>query len=364
MEEKFKCPRCGFEQSPTEDCRKCRVKIPKYLDLQKRRRAVPDGGTQRRRAEDDQQTSEETPPKEDREVPVDKLKPIVKDTTNEKPQGISLNSEKFENKDGLTGVGELFDRTWDIYKRRAGTLIALYLLFIVFMIIPISVFVGIGFLFSKALPDIRVPLIAAGAVVGIIAGIITGFWGFGSFIFAVTDENLGIKGAFEKGWQKVWPFIWLFLLLFHIVTGGFLLFFIPGVIFIIWFAFAQFILARDDVKGMNALLKSKEYVKGYWFDVFVRLFVVWLISVGISMIPIIGIVLSILFVPFEMIFIYLIYLDLIAIKGDVAYLSSTGEKFKWVALGTLGYVVIPLIIIAIMGAALLNSLIFLKGMLK
>jgi hypothetical protein len=143
-----------------------------------------------------------------------------------------------------------------------------------------------------------------------------------------------------------------------------LLFLIPGVIFMVWFAFAQFILPNEGVKGMNALLKSKEYVKGYWVDVFGRLFIVWLISGAIGMVPIIGPILSILFMPFMMIFIYLIYEDLRSIKGDVAYSSSTGEKFKWIGISTLGYVIVPLIIIALMGASLMTSLFLLKGMLN
>jgi hypothetical protein len=65
-----------------------------------------------------------------------------------------------------------------------------------------------------------------------------------------------------------------------------------------------------------------------------------------------------------MIFIYLIYEDLRSIKGDVAYSSSAGEKFKWIGVGTLGYVVVPLIVIAIMGASLVTSLYFLKEMMS
>jgi hypothetical protein len=337
MEEKFKCPRCGFEQLPTEDCRKCRVNIPKYIELQKRRRAVPSGGTQGPPADSGQLPKEESVPP--------------------KPPEISPHI-------GLSGIGELFDRSWEIFKRRIGTLISLYLLSGVFLIVPFGIFIGIGYLFSLVFSDSKTALIASGAVVGIIAGSIAMFWGFAAFIFAVVDENLRIKDALEKGWLRIGAFTWLLSILGFIVMGGFLLFLIPGVIFMVWFAFAQFILPNEGVKGMNALLKSKEYVKGYWVDVFGRLFIVWLISGAIGMVPIIGPILSILFMPFMMIFIYLIYEDLRSIKGDVAYSSSTGEKFKWIGISTLGYVIVPLIIIALMGASLMTSLFLLKGMLN
>jgi hypothetical protein len=57
-----------------------------------------------------------------------------------------------------------------------------------------------------------------------------------------------------------------------------------------------------------------------------------------------------------MIFVYLIYEDLRSIKGDVSYPSSAGEKFKWIGLATLGYIIVPVTIIIFMGAAIMHSL--------
>ncbi len=176
----------------------------------------------------------------------------------------------------------------------------------------------------------------SGGIVGMVAGMIAASWGYAAFIFAVADEVLGIGDSLEKGGQKIGAFIWLLSIIGYIVMGGFLLFLIPGVMFAVWFTFAQFILAGEDEKGMNALLKSKEYVRGYFWDILLRLFIIWLVSGVIGIVPIIGPILSILFMPFMMIFIYLIYEDLRSIKGDVAYSSSTGEKFKWIGIGTLG----------------------------
>ena len=46
-----------------------------------------------------------------------------------------------------------------------------------------------------------------------------------------------------------WAFIWILSILGFIVMGGFLLFIVPGVIFTVWFAFAQFILAERTKRG-------------------------------------------------------------------------------------------------------------------
>jgi hypothetical protein len=190
------------------------------------------------------------------------------------------------------------------------------------------------------------------------------FWVFSAIVCAVSDETLGIRDSLEAGSKKLWSFIWIFLILGYIVTGGFLLVVIPGIIFSVWFFFSQFILAREDERGMNALLKSKEYVKGYSFDVFLRMFIIWIISAVIGSIPFIGWILSLFFVPFAMIFSFLIYEDLKAVKGDVAFNSSSGEKFKWIGAATLGYIVVPFLLIAFLGASVLTSLVFLSGMMK
>ncbi len=357
MEEKFKCPRCGFEQSPTEDCRNCRVNIPKYIELQKRRRAVPSGGAQRPQGSSPSDGAQ-VPPTDSGQLPKEEVvTPEPLDISPHKVEGFQAERE-------LPGIGELFERSWRIFKSRIGTLIALYLLSAVFFIIPVGIFIGIGYLFSMFLSGSKTALMMSGGFVGMIAGIIAASWGYAAFIFAVADKSLGIKDSLDKGWQRVGAFIWLLSILGFIIMGGFLLFLIPGVMFAVWFTFSQFILAREDERGMNALLKSKEYVRGYFWDILLRLFIIWVVSGVIGIVPIIGPILSILFMPFMMIFIYLIYEDLRSIKGDVAYSSSTGEKFKWIGVGILGYVVVPLIVIAIMGASLVTSLYFLKEMMS
>jgi len=363
MEEKFKCPRCGIEQPETEVCRKCRINIPRYIEIQKRRTASPGERVQRSRPKEDKQPSADYT-SEKRQRPPEK----TEQTRGEgklppKPPDSQYHREKSETNGKLVGIGDLFEKTWEIFKRRIGTLIALYLFTIALVLIPVGIFILVAYLISLTMPGSTEAMIIAGSIVGAIAGIIAGFWGFGSFISAVADESLSIKDALDKGGQKIWSFIWLYSLLGYIVPGGFLLFLIPGVLFLVWFAFAQFILPNEDEKGMDAILKSKEYVRGYWFDVLLRLFIIWLASIGIGIIPLVGSLLSILFVPFEMIFIFLIYEDLRSLKGDVSYPSSAGEKFKWIGISTLGFVVVPLIIIVLLGATLMSSLSHFKGMI-
>jgi len=263
----------------------------------------------------------------------------------------------------MRSLEELFRDSWELFKGRFVTLISLYLLSVVFLFIFLIVFIGIGYLLSTVFPENKNVMIAGGVLIGMIPGFMAMFWAIAAFTGAVVDETLSVKDALGKGWQRAGSFMWLSSLLGFLITGGFLFLIIPGVIFLVWFIFAQFIIFVEDDRGMNAILKSKEYVRGRWFEVFLRLLVIWLVAGGLGMVPIIGPILSLLFFPFTMIFIYLVYQDLRVLKGKgMIYHHSTGEKFKWIGVGTLGYIVFSIILIALMGAIITIPLLMFKGM--
>lgn len=242
----------------------------------------------------------------------------------------------------LRGIGELFRDTWEIYIRRVGVLMGLYLLALLMLLLPVGLFALISAAVSVFMSDLRGPLIAAGVLTGVVLGSIALFWGLAALVFAVADETLSIKAALERGWRRIWAFAWVFSLTAFIVTSGFLLLFIPGIIFSVWFFLSQFTLAAEDERGMRALLKSKAYIKGKFFDVFLRLLAVWIVSVVIGMVPVLGPVLSILFVPFMMIFSWLIYDDLRPKSEDFHFVCTSGEKAAWLGIGALGFLIVPL----------------------
>jgi hypothetical protein len=366
MAEKMTCPRCGVAQPPTETCSSCGVHIQRYIELKKSRYIVPSRDAQHRRDEERRESdrralreklAEKPPPPRDREedTQYEEMHPPEEEITQVELTGLQSS---------LTGIGDLFQSTWDIFKMRFWALIALYLLSIVFFAGVFGIFFGSGFFLSRLFSGAQNVILAGSGVVGAIAGLIAMCWGIAAFVCAVADESLSIRDALSEGSQKIWSFLWVFTLFGYIIAGGFFLAFIPGIIFWIWFVFAQFILAREDVRGMDSLLKSKEYVKGYWFDVFLRLFLVWVISVVVGMIPFIGWIASLVFFPFLMIFTFLIYDDLKKMKDSVPSEYTSGEKAKWIGIATLGHFIIPIIIIILLGASITSGLFFLQDILK
>jgi hypothetical protein len=253
----------------------------------------------------------------------------------------------------LSSLGDLFSRSWDVFKNRIGILLVLYLIIIAGVLVPLGLFMGMGFLISMVMPESRVPLLVGGGITGGIIGMVAVYWGAAALVFAVVDESLGVRDALVKGWERLGSFLWLYSIAGFIILGGFLLFVVPGVIFLVWFFFGQFVLAVEGDRGMAALLKSKEYVTGRWLDVFFRLFVLWLISVVAGMIPLVGSFLSLLLVPFSMVYHYLIFAELKEIKGKVEVPTAGTGKYAWLGVGAFGHVVF----LGLLGLALLQHFI-------
>jgi len=255
----------------------------------------------------------------------------------------------------------LLKEAWGIYKARFKTFIGIVLIpmimAIIFVGIAIAGALGRQFFNSLTMFIFLIPLF--------LAMVIFQYWSQTSLIFAVKDieENIGIKESYRRGWHKIRSIFWVGLLSGIIVMGGYLLLFIPGLIFGIWFSLALYIVIAEGTGGMNAILKSKEYVKGYWWEVFWRFLFLGLVLGGISLafglpgwiISVIaglfksallsaagaifsftGSMVAFLLAPLAVIYTFLVYKNLKTIKGEVKHEFSSGEKLKYILAGLLG----------------------------
>jgi len=128
-----------------------------------------------------------------------------------------------------------------------------------------------------------------------------------------------------------------------IVMGGYVLLFIPGIVLSLLFFFAQYILAENDTRGLDALIKSKSYVKGYWWGIFFRILAVGFVSGILGMIPFIGMFLSLAFTPFTFIYLNMNYRALQEIKGDIIPGPTARDRQVMIALGVLGSIALVLV---------------------
>lgn len=247
----------------------------------------------------------------------------------------------------LTEIGELFRQSWELFRKRFAPLILLYLLAMLAVFIPVVVATGLSFFLGGIVGGLALFVLIP---LGVIAGLIAALWCYGGFLCALVDETLTLEHALSRGKELLLPLAWLFILNLFVVIGGYLFFIIPGIIFTVWFFFAQFILPVEGLRGMEALLKSREYVRGQWLNVALRLLLIWAVSVVVGAVPLFGPILSFLFFPFLMIFHYLIYCDLRSLKRDIPWRCEAKDKLVWPGVALLGWLLVPILLALFAGS--------------
>jgi hypothetical protein len=248
-------------------------------------------------------------------------------------------------------IGDLFSKSWKLYKNSFWRLIAVVL-------IPMAVLVGaslivfaLGFvLFASSfaefigLPEtaslveivasVGFPLIFA--LVLVLVALVGNFWFEASQLVAVREARsiVDIKKSLKEGWASWASYAWVFVLVglavaavpsLFIILGrifqisllsilGFILL-IPGIIFAIWFFFSEYALIFDGFKGVAALKRSKGLVQGYWWAVFGRLILMGLITFAFSFVPLVDSIGSFLAGIYAIVYFSVLYEDLKRVKG-------------------------------------------------
>jgi len=157
----------------------------------------------------------------------------------------------------------------------------------------------------------------------VITAIIIGLWTGIAIILAVnqiiTGKLLGFKETLSLAWGKVLSYFGVSFLSGIIISLGFILLIIPGIIFSVWFSFAPVLVVLGGLGVFEALKKSKELISGYFWPVLGR-FVVFgvlgmLISFVFNLIPLLGPLVGILTSPFFVLLHVLLFKDLQAVKA-------------------------------------------------
>lgn len=230
-------------------------------------------------------------------------------------------------------------------------------------------------------------------------GLIVAFLSLLAICQAIIDgSEQEITVCYRLGFKKILSSLWVIVLSFFVVLGGICLGFIPGIVISVWVIFSLILVFSEGKHGLSALIKSRNYVRGYWWPILGRYLVFSLllillqilISAFLSIIGLnnisnysnfnfssteewtryINILFNFLFfLPLQLSFVYGLYLQLKKIKGGEDEVSSSSPKTKnwFVGLGVLG-VVIPIafffialaFIAGVWGGDLLNRQIWTK----
>lgn len=261
---------------------------------------------------------------------------------------------KSKRSNGISSVTELATGAIDLYKENYKSYIGISLFILLSSVISL-----ISVTFAGALSLIvNTPLLNLISVVIVVVLVFLMFvfqtWGNIALIYSIANKA-GVKESLKKTWgRKILSYLWLGLLSGLAVAGGMLLFFVPGVVIGVYLSMTLYIFVVEDKKGVEALERSTSLVKGNTWGIVGRLLAMLVITFAVF-IPVgallggenpsgfenlIQTVLNLLYMPFAYAYYYLIYKDLVKIKG-----STKKESFGWIkAFIGLGVVALALLV--------------------
>ena len=189
-------------------------------------------------------------------------------------------------KKALPGVFELIKQSLSLYKKNFNILVLIGLVPVAYSIIQIVVSAIIG----KANPIL---LLIVSVILGVVGFVIQITYQV-TLIKAVSEIDqqspFPLKEIYKKGLGLFWSFIWVSILGLLALTGSGILLFIPGLIVMIYIAFAAYTFILDGKRGLDSLSTSFYYVRGNWWRVFWRFLALVLIVLVIM--AVIGLIFS------------------------------------------------------------------------
>lgn len=100
--------------------------------------------------------------------------------------------------------------------------------------------------------------------------------------YAIAETYLGRKvtpgEALRRGLGKIGPLIWTGILMGAAIMGGLILLIIPGILCMLWFGLAQYVVILEDKSGGAALSRSKKLVQSNMGTFLILGFVVAIIA--------------------------------------------------------------------------------------
>ncbi|KKS16746.1 MAG: hypothetical protein UU80_C0017G0037 [candidate division WWE3 bacterium GW2011_GWA1_41_8] len=260
------------------------------------------------------------------------------------------------------GFKDLLKQSLDIYKKHffkfIRILVLLVLVALAFLLLPFNSMEGSG-----STPNIS--FLITTQLISNLVGIFVALWLVFAIKQALDTGDVIIKEAFRSTLRNLFPYIWVGLLVYFIALPGFFLLIIPGVILAVHLSMSHLVLVDENIKGLNAVIKSMDYVKGKAFWV-IGNFIVLTILALVTFVPIMllfagfgeffyGIAISLISVlisPIPWIFAFLMFRALKAAKGSYIPAPTRKRRIKFALLALIGFVALPVIF----GGLLLSTL--------
>lgn len=250
----------------------------------------------------------------------------------------------------------LLSDAWQLGQTKFWNLLGIYLITTVILVIAVLITAiaagAIGFIISLGGIPALVVLFAALAIIAIVVLVLwISTWGLiASFNYLNDSGNPTVAEVFSAAKPRAWGLVPTVIASFLTILGGFMAFVIPGIIMFISLSFVVTVAILEDKKMWDALVRSRDLVRGRWWNIFIitiafGIFVViCLAATGMSYSP-----LLIVLYPFCYILCYVMYKKLASLPA--AALPTTRGDWYYKAAAALGVLVIAAGIIAVTAAA-------------
>jgi hypothetical protein len=180
----------------------------------------------------------------------------------------------------LPGFGAGMGMTWRLLKDRILTFTLIASIGIIFT----ALIIGLWVFLSKTLMTTMPMALIIIPVVGIILFMLPVALMGTAFFFALARPECSVLQAYKLALPKFFGMLCLWILMALFINGGFLLLIVPGVILTVWFYFSGFVYVREGIGCIDALVQSREYVRGHFIPVAIRLLLI-IILCAIAVIP-------------------------------------------------------------------------------
>lgn len=233
----------------------------------------------------------------------------------------------------LISIEDLFKKTFDVFSKGIEPFLIIQVIVfgitigvVIFSMALIIMVLGLDFFLAALMSEYKevlgiliVLMIILASTIGTIVFIailvLPSVFGYASLILAVQDANKGLRKKvgeyFKLAWNRKWEIIGLFLLTSLLTMLGFIFLIIPGIIVGFFLVFAPFVLILEKKGVMDSMAESFKLVKDNFWEIFVRLLLIYLsfmvIAIFSNFIPLANIAVNFLSSIFMAIYLYLLY---------------------------------------------------------
>ncbi|MCI5140292.1 MAG: hypothetical protein D3909_00815 [Candidatus Electrothrix sp. ATG1] len=245
----------------------------------------------------------------------------------------------------LKRIDEIFSETWALYTSRV---IPIALVSLLSLLVSSILLIGGGAVAFDALGGqpffsgdpqevlLNPTVIGTGVLLFLLAVLLTS-WCHTAVLTMTVQQEAGVLRGLITSWRYAFSLLWVSSLYVGIITAGSLFFILPGLMLALSMSLCFFIMVEEERAGIDALLASRLYIRGHWWNTLLKFLLILALSTLIALIPFpAGPILLLFFTPFLLLYMVTVYHDLKEC-ADEDLASSFGFGWLWVLFGVFGF---------------------------